>query len=94
MVTIQTISFVRSSACLTLDDNQKIWLMRSDFLESGWYEGLSVEKEAFDRFVQLHQYPRALNQAVSILACRPCSKGGRSGKRERYHSAGKSEPWN
>ena len=85
MVTIQTISFVRSSACLTLDDNQKIWLMRSDFLESGWYEGLSVEKEAFDRFVQLHQYPRALNQAVSMLARRPCSKGEISRNLIQHH---------
>ena len=85
MVTIQTISFVRSSACLTLDDNQKIWLSRSDFQESGWYEGLSVEKEAFDRFVQLHQYPRALNQAVSILACRPCSKGEISRNLDHHH---------
>ena len=85
MVTIQTISFVRSSACLTLDDNQKIWLSRSDFQESGWYEGLSVEKEAFDRFVQLHQYPRALNQAVSILACRPCSKGEISRNLDQHH---------
>lgn len=85
MVTIQTISFVRSSACLTLDDNQKIWLSRSDFQESGWYEGLSVEKEAFDRFVQLHQYPRALNQAVSMLACRPCSKGEISRNLDQHH---------
>lgn len=75
MVTIQTVEFVRSSACLTLDDDRKVWLTRSDFLESGWVEGLSVEKEPFDHFVQLHQYPRALNQAVSMLARRPCSKG-------------------
>ena len=64
MVLIETVEFFRSSACMTLDDNRKIWLTYSDFLESGWVEGLSVEKEAFDRFIQLHQYPRALNQAV------------------------------
>ena len=85
MVTIQTVEFVRSSACLTLDDNRKIWLTRSDFLESGWLEGSSVEKEAFDRFVQLHQYPRALNQAVSMLARRPCSKGEISRNLNHHH---------
>lgn len=85
MVTIQTVEFVRSSACLTLDDNRKIWLTRSDFLESGWVEGLSVEKEALDHFVQLHQYPRALNQAVSMLARRPCSKGEISQNLNQHH---------
>lgn len=85
MVTIQTVDYVRSSACLTLDDNRKIWLTRSDFLESGWVEGLSVEKEAFNRFVQLHQYPRALNQAVSMLARRPCSKGEISRNLNQHH---------
>ena len=85
MVTIQTVDYVRSSACLTLDDNRKIWLTRTDFLESGWVEGLSVEKEAFNRFIQLHQYPRALNQAVSMLARRPCSKGEISRNLNQHH---------
>jgi regulatory protein len=85
MVTIKTVEFVRSSACLTLDDNRKIWLTRSAFLESGWAEGLSVETEAFDRFVQLHQYPHALNQAVSMLARRPCSKGEISRNLNQHH---------
>ena len=85
MVTIQTVEFFRSSTCLTLDDNRKIWITRSDFLESGWVEGSSVEKEAFDHFIQLHQYPRALNQAVSMLARRPCSKGEISRNLNQHH---------
>jgi regulatory protein len=85
MVLIETVEFFRSSACMTLDDNRKIWLTYSDFLESGWVEGLSVEKEAFDRFIQLHQYPRALNQAVSMLARRPCSKGEISRNLNQHH---------
>ena len=85
MVLIETVEFFRSSACMTLDDNRKIWLTYSDFLESGWVEGLSVEKETFDRFIQLHQYPRALNQAVSMLARRPCSKGEISRNLNQHH---------
>jgi len=75
MVTIQNIGFVRSMACIQLDDGRKIWLTRSDLLESGWREGASVDREDFERFVSLRQYPRALNQAVAMLARRPCSKG-------------------
>lgn len=75
MVKILSISFQRSRACLTLDDDRQVWLSRADLLESGWQENTAVEEEAFDRFILLHQYPRALNQAVSLLAGRPCSKG-------------------
>ena len=86
MVTIQNIGFVRSMACIQLDDGRKIWLTRSDLLESGWREGASVDREDFERFVSLRQYPRALNQAVAMLARRPCSKGeiSQNLRRHRY----------
>ena len=75
MVTIKSIVFLRSMACMTLGDERKVWLTRSDFLESGWREGSSVERKLFDHFIQIHQYPHAMNQAVSMLTRRPCSKG-------------------
>ena len=75
MVMLQSVEFVRSLACLVLEDGRKVWLTRADFLESGWFEGTMVEEAAFDRFVRLRQYPRALNQAVAMLARRPCGKG-------------------
>ena len=86
MVTIQNIGFVRSMACIQLDDGRKIWLTRSDLLESGWREGASVDREDFERFVSLRQYPRALNQAVAMLARRPCSTGeiSQNLRRHRY----------
>lgn len=86
MVTIQNIGFVRSMACIQLDDGRKIWLTRSDLLESGWREGASVDRDDFERFVSLRQYPRALNQAVAMLARRPCSKGeiSQNLRRHRY----------
>ena len=87
MVTILSIVFVRSMACILLDDGQKVWLTHADFLESGWREGLSVDRKDFDRFVSLHQYPRALNQAVALLARRPCSKGEISQSLRRHHYA-------
>ena len=87
MVTILSIVFVRSMACILLDDGQIIWLTHADFLESGWREGLSVDRKDFERFVSLHQYPRALNQAVALLARRPCSKGEISQNLRRHHYA-------
>ena len=55
MVKILSISFQRSRACLTLDDDRQVWLSRADLLESGWQENTAVEEEAFDRFILLHQ---------------------------------------
>ena len=85
MVTIQSIGFVRSMACILLDDGQMVWLTREDLLGSGWCEGLSVDRKDFERFVSLHQYPRALNQAVALLARRPCSKGEIAQNLRRHH---------
>ena len=75
MVTILSIVLVRSMGCILLDDGRKVWLTRADLLESGWREGASVDQKVFERFVESHQYPRALNQAVALLARRSCSKG-------------------
>lgn len=72
-------------ACIALDDDRKVWLTRADLLESGWHAGSSVKRNEFERFVQLHQYPRALDQAVSMLARRPCSKGEIRQNLKRHH---------
>ena len=66
---------VRSCSYIQLDTGEKIWLNRSDLNEGGFSEGQEVDEPSFQQFVLLHQYPRALNLAVSMLARRPCSKG-------------------
>lgn len=74
MVTVMEISRIRSSACILLDSGERFWLRADDLPGTGFREGLSFETEDFLQKVRLCQYPRALNHAVSMLACRPCSK--------------------
>lgn len=85
MVTILNISFERSMACLELDDGRKIWISRSALRESGWGVNVAIDPEAFNRSIELFQYPNALNQAVSLLARRPYSKGEIERNLARHH---------
>ena len=87
MVTIQEITFLRSFACLRLDDGQIIWLSRSDLAESGWEVNDTIDKELFNRYILLHQYPRALSQAITVLAGRQCSKAEIISNLKRHHYA-------
>ena len=64
MVKILSISFQRSRACLTLDDDRQVWLSRADLLESGWQENTAVEEEAFDRLQDVMEEAGELKMRV------------------------------
>ena len=72
---ITDIERIRGRCCLVLDSGKKYWLYASDLRESDFAPGQEVDEEELEHFVLLHQYPRALNDAVSMLARRPCSTG-------------------
>ena len=72
---IENIAKDRSKVRLLLDDGQKVWLTAKALREGGFAEGQEVERDAFERFVLLRQYPPALNRAVALLAGRACSRG-------------------
>ena len=74
MVIIESITPLRSGVQLRLDSGKTVRLTRKDADEGGFREGMSLPAAEFDQFVRLHQYPRALNQAVAMLARRPCSR--------------------
>lgn len=74
MVIIEEIIPLRTGLQIRLDSGKTIRLTRKDAEEAGLREGMSFPDEDFDQFVRLHQYPRALNQAVAMLARRPCSR--------------------
>lgn len=75
MVTILEISPVRSLFCLLLDSGEKIWLRKADMQSFPFSAGAEIDEKEFYQFVTLCQYPRALNQAVAMLARRACSTG-------------------
>ena len=75
MVTIREIRLVRSQICIVLDTGETYWLSREDGIISGFAEGAEISQEDFCRHVRLCQYPKALNDAVAMLARRPCSTG-------------------
>ena len=72
-------------ACIILDDGRKFWITRADLLASGWHEGSAANRRDFEHYVLLYQYPHALNQAVSMLARRPCSMGEIRHNLKRHH---------
>ena len=74
MVTIQEIVKNRSRVTVRLDNGEQFWLTQSDLLSQGCYEGQEFDPETFYHWIRVCQYPRALNQAVSMLARRPCSR--------------------
>ncbi len=75
MVRITAFEYHGSYVCVCLDDGSKYWLKKDDLADSCLAENLEMDTEAFSQFIRIHQYPRALNQAVAMLARRPCSKG-------------------
>ena len=74
MVTVSEIRYERSFVCVLLDSGEHFWLRKSDFPKSGLCEGNSYEYESILQTIRLFQYPRALNNAVAMLARRPCSR--------------------
>jgi len=74
MVTIMEIEKFRSKCWLYLDNGEKYCLTNREMLDSGLTTGSCMEDADFINMIRLYQYPRALNQAIAMLARRPCSK--------------------
>lgn len=74
MVMIEEMTPLRTGIQIRLDSGKTVRLTRKDAEEGGFREGMTLPAADFDQFVRLHQYPRALNQAVAMLARRPCSR--------------------
>lgn len=75
MVTIKDIQRDRSCVCIRLDNGMQYWLKKEDFEDAGLFEGAEIAEDSFNQMIRLKQYPRALSNAVAMLARRPCSKG-------------------
>lgn len=75
MAIITEVSPQRGSVRVTLDEGESFWLSGADALEGGFTAGMEVKREDFDQFILRHQYPRALNRAVGMLARRACASG-------------------
>ena len=74
MVTIIRIAFSRPKVCLELDNGNKFWLTKKDLSDSGLTEHMEMSEAEFQKTIRMYQYPHALNQAVAMLARRPCSR--------------------
>jgi len=74
MVTVDSVSRIRSKFRVTLSDDSSWWFTAGDLKELGLTEGDPVDPEQLRQFTLLHQYPRGLNLAVAMLARRACSR--------------------
>ncbi|MBR5961271.1 MAG: regulatory protein RecX [Clostridia bacterium] len=88
MVRIAELLVSGSQVTVILESGEKYWLRNEDLAGTGFYAGAEMPADSFYRWLRVRQYPRALNQAVAMLARRPCSKGEISSRltRNRYAS--------
>ena len=88
MVRIMEMNSSGSYTSILLDNGDKYWLRNEDLPGTGIFENAEMSSESFFHWVRVRQYPRALNQAVAMLARRPCSTGEISCRlsRNRYTS--------
>ena len=75
MVIIKDIQKDRSYVCISLDNGMQYWLKKEDLEDAGICAGTEIAEDHFNQLIRLKQYPRALSNAVAMLARRPCSKG-------------------
>ena len=88
MVRIMELDTTGSRTSILLDNGEKYWFKNEDLAGTGIFEGAEMSADTFLHWLRVRQYPRALNQAVSMLARRPCSSGEITSRlaRNRYAS--------
>ena len=75
MVEVKSVETVRGRVRITLENGARYELRKNLFRERPVEPGEEVEEENFAKWVTLHQYRPALDQAVAMLANRACSRG-------------------
>ena len=88
MVRIMELDTTGSRTSILLDNGEKYWLRYEDLAGTGIYKDAEMSEDVFFHWLKVRQYPRALNQAVAMLARRPCSSGEITSRlsRHRYTS--------
>ncbi len=74
MEIIQSVETVRGKVKITFESGWKVWLNRNASPGFPFSEGTQVDRNDFEKYILLHQYPAALSRAVHMLAERPHSR--------------------
>ncbi len=74
MEVIRNVDFIRGKLKISFESGWEVWLNRNTMLPFPAAEGTEVDRESFERFILLQQYPQALEKAVSLLAERARSR--------------------
>ena len=74
MEIIASVDTVRNKTHIVFESGWQVWLDKKLLPGFPLQEGTQVNRESFTKFILLHQYPAALNRAVSLLAQRARSK--------------------
>ena len=59
---------------ITFESGWSVWLRQEDIPPFPLAAGTEVDREAFEKFILLRQYPKALDRAVRMLALRSYSR--------------------
>lgn len=84
MVRIAELNKAGPYTSILLESGEKYWLRNEDLAGTGIYESAEISADTFYHWLRVRQYPRALNQAVAMLARRPCSSGEITSRLTRY----------
>ncbi len=74
MEIIQSIDIINGKRRITFESGWQVWLKKDLALPFPPVKETSVNHVDFEQFILLHQYPSALDKAVSMLAVRARSK--------------------
>lgn len=75
MEVILQIKKSRGRVRVSLDNGESLNLTQAVFDEHPLQEGQELDLEAYDQWLLVREYPRALERAISCLALRACSRG-------------------
>lgn len=85
MEIVEKAEFSRGKVRIIFESGRNVWLTRDQALEINLAEGTEIDRKKLEEFILLHQYPSALDKAVSMLAMRSRSRMEIERKLNEFH---------
>ena len=83
MEVIKQVDTVRGKVKILFESGWQVWLPADRLPE--FYPGEEIDRDKFEKYILLQQYPAAIEKAVSMLAARSCSRAEIEKKLNYHH---------
>ena len=74
MEVIKQVETVRGKIKILFESGWQVWLPADRLPDFQLVEGTEINRDNFEKYILLQQYPAAMEKAVSMLAARSCSR--------------------